>query len=231
MKNFEAAAREHLPCLDGRLDALRADYADDTMVVIRDLLPDDLAAAMAAEARMLLERASQRRDVVIEQSGGTPRAYQSVGRDAIRAQGAFIPAFFDSPAILDFLGKIVGERLYRVPYAPEEFIINSQCKPGDTHGWHWDDYSFALIWVVDEPDVLSGGRVEFVPRIGWDKNNTDPLLRRTLACEAIRSLHVPAGCCYLLRETPFPRPRTSSAIRGSYICGTMTGSDWKPITG
>lgn len=199
MRDFDKVVRQHLCGLRDRLDDLRNDYADDTMVVIRDFLPTDLAQALAAEARLLLEQAAERREVIIEQSGGTPRAYQSVGRDAIRRDGTLIPAFFDHAGIPAFLSEIVGEQLFRVPYAPEEFIINSQCQTGDTHGWHWDDYSFALIWVVDEPDVLSGGRVEFVPRVRWDKSDTHSLLHRTLACEAIRSVHVPAGCCYLLR--------------------------------
>jgi hypothetical protein len=197
---FENVVSEHLKNLsDSLVEYLRDDYRHDTMVVFRDLLPEGIRLEMEKEARMLLEAAAQRRDVVIEQSGGTPRAYNSVGRDAIREDGTYIPAFFDSDAILKFLGKVIGETVYRVPYAPEEFIINSQSLTGDTHGWHWDDYSFALVWIVDEPDVLSGGRVEFVPRVPWDKSNTRSLLEHTLRTDPIQSVHVPAGSCYLLR--------------------------------
>jgi hypothetical protein len=197
---FEFAVSKHLDSLSASLTAyLQDDYKHDTMVIFRELLPESLKREMEAEARSLLEAEAQRREVVIEQSGGTPRAYNSVGRDAIRKNGTYIPAFFDSDAILGFLSTIVGEPLYRVPYKPEEFIINSQGLTGDTHGWHWDDYSFALVWIVDEPDVLSGGRVEFVPRIQWEKQDTRSQLQRTLKSEQIQSVHVPAGSCYLLQ--------------------------------
>jgi hypothetical protein len=197
---FEAIVEQHLASFtDNLVEYLSHDYREDTMVIIRDLLPPDLRVAMEAEARTLLDTEAQRRELLIEQSGGTPRAYNSVGRDAIRRHGTYIPAFFDSKAVLAFLGRIVGEPLHRVPYEPEEFIINSQSRTGDTHGWHWDDYSFALVWVVDEPDVLSGGRVEFTPRIKWERSDTKSLLQRTLSAEQIRSVHVPAGSCYLLR--------------------------------
>ncbi|KQT65874.1 hypothetical protein ASG54_03380 [Aureimonas sp. Leaf460] len=197
---FESLVERHLTSLsDSLVHYLAQDYRDDTMVVFRDILPIELRHAMEAEARALLQAEACRRELIIEQSGGTPRAYSSVGRDAIRTNGTYIPAFFDSEAILSFLSHIIGEPIYRVPYKPEEFIINSQSRAGDTHGWHWDDYAFALVWVVDEPDVLSGGRVEFVPRIHWDKEDTRSHLQRTLASEQIRSVHVPAGSCYLLR--------------------------------
>ncbi len=197
---FEEEVASHLNSLPETLiQYLREDYKDDTMVVIRELLPEHLRLALEDEARTLLSTEAQRREVVIEHSGGTPRAYNSVGRNSIRENGVYIPAFFDSDTIIAFLSRIVGEALYRVPYAPEEFIINSQSRTGDTHGWHWDDYAFALIWVVDEPDVLSGGRVEFVPRIKWNKDDTRSLLHHTLRDEQIRSVHVPAGAAYLLR--------------------------------
>nr|WP_139790143.1 hypothetical protein [Halomonas sp. BC2] len=143
------------------------------MVIMHDLLPEDIKQSIASEARQLLDKESERRELIVEQSGGTPRSYNSVGRDIIRKEGVYIPAFFDSKEILNFLSTIIGEKIHKVPYAPEEFIINSQSKRGDTHGWHWDDYTFALIWVVDEPDILSGGRVEFVPRIKWDKEKPE----------------------------------------------------------
>tara|TARA_R110000824_G_scaffold400686_1_gene608997 strand:+ start:179292 stop:180065 length:774 start_codon:yes stop_codon:yes gene_type:complete len=199
-KEFEESIKKHLKELPkGYIESLKRDYKDDTMVIMHDLLPEDIKQSIASEARQLLDKESERRELIVEQSGGTPRSYNSVGRDIIRKEGVYIPAFFDSKEILNFLSTIIGEKIHKVPYAPEEFIINSQSKRGDTHGWHWDDYTFALIWVVDEPDILSGGRVEFVPRIKWDKEKTRIQLYETLKNDEVRSIHVPEGSCYLLR--------------------------------
>lgn len=178
---------------------LKSDYQEDLMVVIDDLLPHDVREGMETEARRLLSEEALRREVIIAQSGNTPRAYDSVGRNVIREQGEYIPAFFDSPSILNFFSRITGETLYRVPYAPEEFIINSQNKTGDTHGWHWDDYSYALVWVIDEPDVFAGARVEFIPSVPWKKTATREWIKDVLTENTIRSRHISQGQCYLLR--------------------------------
>nr|WP_246874493.1 hypothetical protein [Pantoea ananatis] len=198
--NIEEKIEKHIQSFPASLiNYLKSDYEEDLMVVIDDLLPGDIKTAMENEARELLAEESLRREVIIAESGHTPRAYDSVGRNAIRERGKYIPAFFDSPSILNFFMQITGEKLHRVPYEPEEFIINSQNKSGDTHGWHWDDYSYALVWVIDEPDVLSGARVEYVPRIPWKKKETREWIKNVLKDNTIFSHHVSQGQCYLLR--------------------------------
>jgi hypothetical protein len=200
LEQFEKLVSQHLENLSPSvLEGLRRNYAEDHMAIIGDLLPGNLREAMESEGRTLLLEEAIRREVVIRESGNTPRSYNSVGRNRIRERGSYIPAFFDSPSILEFLSQIVGEPLHRVPYEPEEFIINSQCNVGDTHGWHWDDYTFALVWIIDEPDVLHGGRVEFIPRIPWKKSDTRAWIENVLASYPIKSYHVPSGKCYLLR--------------------------------
>jgi hypothetical protein len=200
MNDFEISVCNHLDVLPARLkDYMRRDFERDHFVVLDQLLPPEMTRRIEEEALRLLGRSAERRDLVIEGSGNTPRAYNSVGRDAIRQSGKFIPAFFDSPAILDFLSEIAGERLHKVPYAPEEFIINSQERRGDTHGWHWDDYGYALIWVVESPDALSGGRVEFIPRVPWLRENTEQWLRDVLSSRHVRSHYVRPGQCYFMK--------------------------------
>ncbi|RPE04697.1 hypothetical protein BBB56_02360 [Candidatus Pantoea deserta] len=200
MNGIEQQIEKHINSFPVSLiNYLKSDYQSDLMVVIDDLLPQNIKLEMENEARTLLKEESLRREVIIAESGNTPRAYDSVGRNIIREKGKYIPAFFDSPAILNFFMQVTGEKLYRVPYEPEEFIINSQNKSGDTHGWHWDDYSYALVWVIDEPDVLSGGRVEFIPRIPWRKTDTRDWIKNVLKENTVFSRHVSQGQCYLLR--------------------------------
>lgn len=180
-------------------DQWRKTFATDNVVVLSDILSPVLQTKFEEEAKSLLQNHARRRELFIKESGDTERAYNSVGRDEIRQDGVFIPSVFDSDAFREFLCDIAGEELHRVPYAPEEFIINSQSKPNDTHGWHWDDYAFALIWCIDEPDPLFGGRVEYVPRIIWDKNEPKKQLIDILRNRQVNSFHVKKNECYLMK--------------------------------
>lgn len=177
---------------------LAKNFAKDHIVVM-DLLPSELKCKMQQEALAVLDSESRRRDLVMESAGGTPRAYASVGRDAIRKNCRVIPSFFNSPAVLNFLSQVAGEQLYRVPYKPEEYIVNSQCEPRDTHGWHWDDYAYALVWAIESPNPLMGGRVEYIPNTEWDKTATREQMECILATGEVVGIHVPEGHCYLLK--------------------------------
>jgi hypothetical protein len=97
------------------------------------------------------------------------------------------------------LSIIAGQSVHRVPYAPEEYIINNQATHGDTHGWHWDDYSFALVHVVESPDPLSGGRIEYIPNVAWDKEQSGQCIKAALEERLITSMHVQAGETYLMK--------------------------------
>ena len=198
------------------VDMLAAEFSETHVVSISSLLPDNLKAAFHEEAEHLLESDAKRRDLTIESTGGTPRHYHSVGRDAIKEQGQIIPALFTSPEVRSFLSKVAGEELFPVPYEPEEYILNSQCQTGDTHGWHWDDYTYALIWIVDAPDPLSGGRIEYVPHTKWNKDAPRETLCEILETREVHSRHIQAGNCYLMKaNTTLHRitPLTSNTRR------------------
>lgn len=200
MISVDQCIREHLSSQPNQLKKLlSAEFRHKDIVVFEELLPLDLREALQREANDLLETSSRRRNMVLEATGGTPRAYASVDRDTIFEGGNIIKKFFESKAVRQYLSDIAGEPLHKVSYQPEEYIINSQEKSGDTHGWHWDDYTFALIWVVQSPDRLAGGRVEYVAATDWDKNNPRRALGDILGEREVRSRHIDSGCCYLMR--------------------------------
>lgn len=200
MESVEQCIRGHLSSQPNQLKKfLSSDFRENDIAVIEELLPLDLKQALHCEAIELLEASARRRDLVLEATGGTPRAYASVDRDTIFEGGNIIKTIFESEAVRQYLSEIAGEPLHKVPYRPEEYIINSQEKSGDTHGWHWDDYTFALIWIVQAPDHLAGGRVEYVPATDWDKNNPRRALVDVLNEREVRSRHINSGCCYLMR--------------------------------
>ena len=200
MNRFDRRVSEHLSALPKQLtDLLAEKFRTDTVVQLEHLLPADLVDDLHDQALSLLSESARRRDLEIAATGGTPRAYLSVGRDAIFEDKGSITSFFESEVLRDYLSAIAGEPLHKVPYLQEEYIINSQAQSGDTHGWHWDDYTFALIWMVEAPDCMHGGHVEYMSRTRWDKENPRECLESLISSREIRSRYVRSGTCYLMR--------------------------------
>lgn len=200
MDTVEQSISEHISSQPDQLTKFLArEFRENDIAVIDKLLPDRLKDALHQEANDLLEASARRRDLVLESTGGTPRAYASVDRDTIFNTGNVIKMVFESQSVRQYLSRIAGEAFHKVPYEAEEYIINSQEKSGDTHGWHWDDYTFALIWVVQAPDQLDGGRVEYVAATDWDKKNPREGLCDVLAGREVRSRYIHSGSCYLMR--------------------------------
>ncbi len=200
--NIDHKLKAHLESLPEQFTQQLKDQFDRDMVVpLSHLLPQDLAAELSNEAHALMDEQGQRRALTLEITGGTPRAYRSVGRDAIHAKDGIIRKIFESEAVRTYLSELADEELHRCPYEPEEYIINSQEKTGDTHGWHFDDYTFALIWIIDAPDPLKGGRVEFINYSEWQKDKPREQLCDLLSTREVRSMYVPAGTCYLMRAS------------------------------
>lgn len=192
---------EHIAKLDvAKIDRWALDFSENQVAILDEILPHEFQKSLIEEARFLLENEAERRELIVKESGGTPRSYKSVGRDSIAEHGSYIPAVFYSNKFRAFLSKIAGQEVHPVPYDPEAFVINSLSTPRDTHGWHWDDYAFALIWCVDEPDPLSGGRVEYIPHSIWEKNDPEAGLRETLRENPVTSLHLKEGDCYFMKS-------------------------------
>ncbi|MER7399326.1 ArpA protein [Streptomyces sp. NPDC000151] len=152
---------------------------------------------LADEARALAEQYGVRRELEFAETGHTPRRMRNVRCQEISAHGRAIPALYDSPEIRAVLGEVAGEEVLTCPYEPERFVITELRESGDTHGWHWDDYSFALVWVVDCPPPRDGGSVQYVPGTTWNK--ADPQLHRQLAAGPVRTLDLRPGDRYLMR--------------------------------
>ncbi len=200
MDRFDRRVSEHLASLPTQLtDMLAEKFRTEAVVHIGHLLPADLVDELHAQAQGLLLESARRRDLEIASTGGTPRAYLSVGRDAIFEDDGLITRFFESETVRDYLSTIAGEPLHKVPYRQEEYIINSQAQSGDTHGWHWDDYTFALIWMVEAPHCMHGGHVEYMSRTRWDKDNPRACLEDLISSREVRSRYIPSRTCYLMR--------------------------------
>lgn len=200
MLNFESLIKPHLEALPQQLtESLKCQFHKDQVVRLNHLVPVEISNSLNAEAAKLIDNEGKRRELMMTVTGDTPRAYTSVDRDEIYALNGNIRKFFENGHIRNYLSIIADEPLNRVPYAREEYIVNSQKQIGDTHGWHFDDYSYALIWVAEAPDPLDGGRIEYVNFSEWDKAAPKEQLIELLTKRETRSMFVPEGSCYLMK--------------------------------
>jgi hypothetical protein len=179
-----------------RVSAVR-DFERFGMIRVNHLIPPEWREGVRAEVLSLLDGHAERRDLFLATTGYTPRAMYVVQSELIAANGVLIPGIYRSPVFLQTLADIAGQDLYPCPQADEEFLITRLERKGDTHGWHWGDFSFALIWIIQAPPIAAGGLLQCVPHTTWDKQN--PRIFEHLTENPINSYHFQSGEAYLMR--------------------------------
>jgi hypothetical protein len=138
-----------------------------------------------------------RRDLAMAATGGTPRRMRNVRQAEISQYGSVLPAVYHRADLRAALSVVAGEEVLLCTYEPEQFVITELRESGDTHGWHWDDFSFALVWVIECPVLEHGGFVQCVPNTVWDKR--DSQLYRQFIDHPIYSFDLVPGDLYLMR--------------------------------
>lgn len=184
---------------DERSKALIAHrFARDGYLRISEAIPDDLKNALAVEARQLLDNYAVRRDVIIPETGNTPRRLSTVSQPQIQKSATIIPQLYRSEKLMTFLGGIAGATLHPCPWPEERFLILKHHAKGDTHGWHWGDYSFTLIWVLVAPPAEGGGLLQCVPHTVWNKEA--PAVNEYILENKISTYHHRSGDVYFLKS-------------------------------
>lgn len=100
-----------------------------------------------------------RKDFLMPQSGMTPR-HMTVFGGALMNRENDITVLYHSAELIGWCQSVTGWPVSACPDESENIIITILDKPGDTHGWHFDDYPFAFIIVVDTPPPDDGGYLE-----------------------------------------------------------------------
>ncbi|WP_228539457.1 hypothetical protein [Nocardia sp. XZ_19_385] len=208
-----------------RIEAVCRVFSADGHVKLPELVPPGVKRIVADEVDDLIAAEGVRRELAFAETGFTPRRMRNVTREAIAARAPFIPRLYGDPALLAVLSAVAGEPVLRCPYEPEQFLITCLERDGDTHGWHWDDYSFALVWVIDTPHADSGGFVECVPKTLWDRN--DPRIDDFLERGPVHRIDLAPGDLYLMRtDTTLHRVAPiSSGIRKIVNMGYASSRD------
>ncbi|HAE46017.1 MAG: hypothetical protein CMO30_05475 [Tistrella sp.] len=183
---------------DDLLARWRARFLAEGLVVVSEICPPEVMAALRAEVERLIAGWAVRRDIRLPTTSNTPRKMNSVKRDYIARNSALVPLLYRSKPLLDLATRIAGEEVVLCPYDDEQFVIARLTEPGDTHGWHWDDYAYGMVWVLEAPPVEDGGFIQCVADTRWDK--ADPRLHEILCSRPIRSYALKSGDIYFLRS-------------------------------
>lgn len=179
------------------LAALQARFRQEHVVSLPGFVPPALFEPLRQEAFGIVAEHGVVRDLVLDITDGTPRHMTTVGQPLIKEHGPLVHHTYFSPVVKQFLTQIIGEEVFTCPYPGEHYVISRLARSGDTHGWHWDDYSYGFVIILEAPDYRDGGFVQAVPHTSWDKSNPD--VHGALLSSQVRSYAFKAGDAYVIK--------------------------------
>jgi hypothetical protein len=177
--------------------SLRHEFSRNGFIKLRSIVDDGLREHITREVNGLIARQLERRDLHLATTDNTPRYMSVVRSEFIAENSPLISTLSKSEVLLGTLSQIAGARIVASVSKDEEFLITKQERKGDTHGWHWGDYSFALIWIIETPPIAKGGMLQCVPHTSWDKTN--PRIHELLCSNPIATYGFKTGDIYFLR--------------------------------
>ena len=172
-------------------------FTKEGYIKVSDLLPDELKEELRAEARQIVDTSERRIDIRVAETDNTQRKLGSANVRDIREHGSIVPMLYDSPQLRRGLNDIAGHQVLDCDWENERMTMTRQTKPGDTHGWHWGDYQYALIFIVDHPNIDHGGMLQCVPHTNWDKKQ--PNIFQILTENPIATYFHEGGDIYFFR--------------------------------
>jgi hypothetical protein len=161
------------------------------------LLSSEDCQVVLDEACGLLSAHGKRRDFTMEQTDGSPRRMRNVGGRDIVAQSPMLCELYENRHLKALISAVIGEPALTCPYEQERMVITSLHKPGDTHGWHWDDYSVALVWVLQAPPLECGGVVQCIPHTRWHRES--PQILQQIVSNPVHTYYFSSGEAYLMQ--------------------------------
>jgi hypothetical protein len=186
---------DHLARYD--TDALGRILSDSGVVQLPDFLPSAAHQALDQQVDALLDSCGKRIDVRVRSTGNTPRKYISVGRNDVFEHASLIKQLYFDSAFIRFFSRLMRHELIAAPYEPEQVVVNRMDQEGDTHGWHWDDYSYSVVLVLTAPLRMNGAQLECVDGTVWDKDAAR--VEHYLRTMPVRSVDLTAGSAYVLQ--------------------------------
>ncbi|WP_432072658.1 HalD/BesD family halogenase [Streptomyces wuyuanensis] len=208
---------------DHEVLGLSQHFRREGYVKLPGLVSAEVFDAVAREAHELIDTHQKRIDIRLKETGDSPRYMSTVGQKSIATDGSLIPAVYESAALKGFLSRLAKEEVMGCPWDEEKYIITRQHQKGDTHGWHWGDFSFTVIWLIEAPSLEYGGMLQCIPHTDWIKD--DPRVEEYLQKHPIRSYGHAKGDLYFLRsDTTLHRTVPLNADRTRIILNTCWAS-------
>ena len=182
--------------LEKILSRCRSQLVHEGMTDITECFSRQTRGVVVSETLRLFHQQSERRDFLDQ--NGSPRNLFNVTEKTISIESPFLKNLYYSERILHLLQLISCEKINFVPFPGERYIINGLVKQNDNQGWHWDDYAYAMVFVVKSPKKEFGGMLEYVPHVYWDRKN--PRITQILKSEINNRKRIPKGHVYLMRS-------------------------------
>lgn len=223
--NIQEAIAKHLneAFSDDDTRKLSQHFRREGYVKLPNLVSREIFNAVADETRRVIDLNAKRIDIKLKETGDTPRYMSTVSQAAIKKDSRLVPAVYESEALKGFLSRLAGEEVVDCPWEGEKYIMIRQHKRGDTHGWHWGDFPFTVIWIVEAPPAEYGGMLQCVPHTDWNKD--DPRVHEYLMNHPIKTYGHDTGDMYFLRsDTTLHRTVPLSEDRTRIILNTCWGS-------
>ncbi|MRH91359.1 hypothetical protein GFY24_28625 [Nocardia sp. SYP-A9097] len=188
------AARKHLSAVDPTaLRHARDRLAETGIARLGFLLPHRVKRTLAAEALALVDH-----HLDWEGPGQEAPGRHTVDIDSreVVARSQCIPQLYDCKPLRHKLTEVASQHVLPCP-APRRFTVRRRHHDDVAGRWHWDDYTFALVLVVECPPLEDGGFVQTVAHTTRSRFQSE--VYRTLTRNPIHSHELQAGDLYLMR--------------------------------
>jgi hypothetical protein len=145
-------------------------------VDITHLFEPSTLQSLQQNALSAFKAKAKRKDFISKYGGNTPRHMYTVSKENIDIHcGSIFYDFYKNT--IPLLSQITNESVLESPYVPEMYVINGLNDPNDTHGWHWDDYKYALVFIAEVPPEGCGAEVETIPHTGHLNTSIEEVLK------------------------------------------------------
>lgn len=167
------------------------------IVEITSCFTQGIIRTLSNETRSIFHIKSKRKDFLSAHTN-TPRNMSTVSECDITDTSKLIKNFYYSKELLKLLSEIASEKVDFLHWSGERYVINGLIHNDDTHGWHWDDYAYALVFIAETPESGAGGEVECIANTSWIKSNPD--IQRIVSTRPSQLHHFQSGSFYFMKS-------------------------------
>ena len=190
-------------------------FSKEGFVMVTGIMPEEAVDLVRQDAVRIADKFSTHWKTNLATTGYTPRNMDVVMNDDIANNSEIISAIYKLPQLRRVLEAISLAQVCDMPERNEELFLSRHHSPGNTHGWHWGDYSYAMCWILVAPPVEAGGQLQCVPHTVWRKDDKN-VVNNYLAKNKISTYPFVSGDIYWLRtDTTMHRttPITKETLR------------------